>query len=249
MSCQAQSAVMRPLHWISRLLPDVCAFCRLTAAKHGICHGCQRDLPELGCSCRRCAEPLAAASQDRLLCGRCQRQPPPWQSCRAVLPYAWPVDAALQRLKYSRQLVFAAAFGELLVRETVRAHAEVDALCPVPLHRWRHLHRGFNQAEELCRPVQRATTLPVIKNVRRVRHTAPQSGLGQKARRRNLRDAFRVSGSCKFRHPLLIDDILTTGETCRQLAQLLLDHGAQQVSVLIVARASTKSQAGGTANV
>ncbi|MGB5245554.1 MAG: ComF family protein [Woeseia sp.] len=240
---------MNPRHWLDRFLPDVCAFCRLQVARERICSACKNDLPRLGFTCRRCAEPLTAAPSDELLCARCQRQPPPWQSCRAVLPYAWPVDVALQRLKYSRQLVFAAAFGALLAQESAEVFAGVDALCPVPLHRWRHLQRGFNQAEELCRPVRRRTALPLLRNVRRVRHTAAQSGLGQKARQQNLQDAFRVKGTCNFRHPLLIDDIMTTGETCRQLAQLLLEHGAESVSVLVVARAATGVQAGAVVNV
>ena len=38
-------------------------------------------------------------------------------------------------------------------------------------------------------------------------------------------------------HVLLIDDVITTGETCVQLARVLLEHGAQKVSVLALARA------------
>ncbi|MBT8084676.1 MAG: ComF family protein [Woeseia sp.] len=156
---------------------------------------------------------------------------------------------ALQRLKYARQLSYAAAFGALMAQITPREFADVDALCAVPLHRWRHLRRGFNQAEELCRIVHRRTGLPLLKTVRRVRNTVPQSGLGRSARQANLRGAFRIVGRCEFSHPLLIDDIMTTGETCRQLAQLLLAHGASDVSVLTVARASARDYAAGTAKV
>lgn len=38
---------------------------------------------------------------------------------------------------------------------------------------------------------------------------------------------------------------MTTGETCRQLAKLLLDAGAETVSVLVVARAAGDHQTGG----
>jgi len=36
---------------------------------------------------------------------------------------------------------------------------------------------------------------------------------------------------------LIIDDVITTGETCRQLANVALAAGAEKVSVLTVARA------------
>lgn len=240
---------MRFQQFLARCVPMTCAFCRLHPAPAGVCDGCRADLPQLGNVCRDCAEPLPAAPQPGLCCARCQQRPPPWNACRAVLPYAWPVDVALRRLKYARQLTFAAAFGELLAQAAIADFADCDALCPVPLHRWRHLHRGFNQAEELCRPLHRRLALPLMKKVRRVRHTPPQSGLGRKARQRNLRDAFRVQGLCHYRHPLLIDDVMTTGETCRHLALALLARGADKVSVLTVARAAAADQAAGVAKV
>ncbi len=214
--------------------------CQQASAQPGLCAACVADLPALTASCRLCAEPLPGAPASELCCARCQQRPPPWAACQAVLPYAWPVDVALQRLKYARQLGFARAFGELLAQHAARHCADVDALCPVPLHRLRHLRRGFNQADELSKPLRRATRLPWLRNVRRVRHTAAQSGLGLQARRKNLRHAFRAYGALQCRHPLIIDDVMTTGETCRQLAAALLRHGADQVSVLVVARAAAR---------
>jgi predicted amidophosphoribosyltransferase len=36
---------------------------------------------------------------------------------------------------------------------------------------------------------------------------------------------------------LIVDDVITTGETCRQLAELLKEHGVRKISVLALARA------------
>jgi predicted amidophosphoribosyltransferase len=40
-----------------------------------------------------------------------------------------------------------------------------------------------------------------------------------------------------MRHVLIVDDVITTGETCRQLANVVLAAGAKKVSMLAVARA------------
>jgi len=40
--------------------------------------------------------------------------------------------------------------------------------------------------------------------------------------------------SCRY--PLIIDDVITTGATCAQLAITLLHAGAEKVGVLTVAR-------------
>ncbi|MDX1508223.1 MAG: phosphoribosyltransferase family protein, partial [Woeseiaceae bacterium] len=68
------------------------------------------------------------------------------------------------------------------------------------------------------------------------RATPYQSGLDPAARRANLAQAFAIRGRLSFRHVLIVDDVITTGETCRQIAGLLKSHGVADVSVLAVAR-------------
>jgi ComF family protein len=136
----------------------------------------------------------------------------------------------------------------LLLAELSLHFPDVDALVPVPLHRRRHVARGFNQAHELCRPLVRRTGLPLVRDARRIRPTAPQTGLDAVARRRNLRNAFVVVRKLRCRHPLIVDDVMTTGETCRQLALALLKAGAATVNVLTVARAAPPEAARTTGN-
>ena len=228
---------------LRRLVPTVCVFCAQPVHAERICAGCRQDLPRLGAACAACCEPLPAQPDAPLSCARCQQRPPPWSECVAALPYEWPVDNALKALKFRAQLSYAAAFAEILLPLFDTHFPEVDALCPVPLHRWRQARRGFNQAYELCRPLARARGLPISSALRRVRATAAQSGLGRAARKRNLRAAFEVRADLACRFPLLIDDVMTTGETCWQLSELLLANGAEQVAVLVVARAASRSHA------
>lgn len=237
----ADTATVKITNALRRLLPTVCVFCAQPVHDARICAGCRQDLPRLGAACATCCEPLPAPSDEPLDCARCQQRPPPWSECVSALPYEWPVDYALKALKFSTQLSYAAAFAELLLPLFDTHFEAVDALCPVPLHRWRQARRGFNQAHELCRPLARARGLPVSTALRRVRATAAQSGLGRAARKRNLRAAFELRGPIACRYPLLVDDIMTTGETCWQLSELLLANGAEQVAVLTVARAASNA--------
>ena len=156
---------------------------------------------------------------------------------RAPLIYDFPVDDVIKAIKFRRQLWYVPALGELLLRNLQSDFAEVDALLPVPLHRWRQVKRGFNQAMELCRPLRKGTGLPILTQAVRIRATTAQTGLKAKERKRNLQNAFAVSGRLNSRHPLIVDDVITTGETCSQLAVELLRAGANSVSVLTVARA------------
>lgn len=231
------------------ILPPSCVLCGLPDERSSLCRRCRDVLPRNDCACRRCAAPLDAPSPGAD-CGACQSKPPLFHSARAPLRYAFPADAALKRLKFRRRLLFAPVFAEVLLPVLNRDFPDCDVLVPVPLHRRRHVQRGFNQADEICRPLARASGLPTMMNVIRRRATRPQTGLTATERRRNLRHAFAVKGEITGRYPLIIDDVLTTGSTCNELAGALIAAGAEQVSVLVVARASTSSefQAGGGAS-
>jgi ComF family protein len=160
----------------------------------------------------------------------------PFAAARAPLGYAFPVDAAIKRLKFQRRLFYVPAFA-ILLRDTIESlPTGIDALLPMPLHWRRQALRGFNQAAEIAHTVRALTGLPLITNVVRRRHTPYQSGLTAAQRRRNLRDAFRVRGRVASRHPLIVDDVITTGATGRQLAEVLFDAGVPAVSMLAIAR-------------
>lgn len=156
----------------------------------------------------------------------------------APLAYEFPVDAALKALKFKRRLYYAPAFGGLLDEAMRFLPDDVDALLPVPLHWRRHAFRGFNQALEISKVIRQRRKLPLVTGVVRHRATRSQTGLAAGERRTNLRHAFRVKTSTTARHVLIVDDVVTTGATTRQLATCLLESGVEKVSVLAVARAA-----------
>ena len=119
---------------------------------------------------------------------------------------------------------------------------DADCVVPVPLHPLRHISRGFNQATDL------AATLgpPVVKALWRQRRTRSQTGLVAAARRRNVRNAFRLSPLLTRRFAdryvrdrivVLVDDVKTTGATLDACARALKDAGAREVRALTAARA------------
>lgn len=221
------------------VMPRRCVFCGVSRRHYelAICERCAVDLPWIVEQCATCARPLAATPAVGVVCAECQRRPPPFAAVVAPLAFEFPVDAAIRLFKFHRRLYYADAFGELLCSAALRLPGDIDGLLPIPLHWARHGLRGFNQATELCRPLQKLTGLPLIRNVTRSRRTPYQSGLGARERRRNLADAFAIKGPVRACHVLLVDDVITTGETCSQLARLLIAHGVPRVSVLALAKA------------
>jgi ComF family protein len=144
--------------------------------------------------------------------------------------------------KYEGRRSLAAPLAALMRARGVDVLRGADCVVPVPLHAWRRLQRGFNQASDLARHLDR----PVLHALWRSRYTVPQTDLDVAERRRNVRRAFRVSpllsarAHARFidgRVVVLIDDVRTTGATLAACARVLKEAGAREVRVLTVARA------------
>jgi ComF family protein len=230
--------------WGSRvmdmLLPRHCLLCGDPSRDSNLCLPCRRDLPQTRNACRRCALPLEG-SQDRV-CASCLLRPPSWDSALAALSYRFPADRLVCRFKFNRDLAAGKVLAEALTAAVRRRSADhPDLLVPVPLHRFRHLTRMYNQAELLARWTAKRLGIPVASRLlRRIRPTCAQSGLGAAARRRNTRGAFRCSArpqEGELGHVALVDDVLTTGATLAACSAVLQRAGAARVSVWIAARA------------
>ena len=121
--------------------------------------------------------------------------------------------------------------------------AGANWVVPVPLHPWRRMRRGFNQADDLARRLG----VPLLHALWRARATVPQTGLNAWARRRNVRRAFEISPFLsharrqrllKGRIVVLVDDVRTTGATLEACAAALKDAGVREVRALTVALAA-----------
>ena len=200
------------------VMPLRCVFCgvRTREPEKHICSGCDADLPRI----KSPPPPMSS----------------PFEAEVAALAYEFPVDAAIKALKFQRRLFYAPAFAALLCDACDQLPADIDSVLPVPLHWRRQWFRGFNQAREIAKPVARKLGVPVLHNVHRKRSTPFQSGLSAKERAKNLRAAFAVRGKLSCEHVLIVDDVITTGTTVRQLARLVKKAGANRVSALAIAR-------------
>lgn len=116
---------------------------------------------------------------------------------------------------------------------------------PVPLHRWRLWHRGFNQSGLVARELACRWGLPVDQGaLRRTRRTKPLKGMSHGQRRKAVAGAFEVADSrgLKGRTVILIDDVLTSGSTAEACARVLRRAGATRIELICWARVVRPAQ-------
>lgn len=218
------------------VLPRECPLCGHTL-RHGesaaLCPGCAADLPQLGeTRCPVCAQPSAGGA----VCGGCLRHAPCFDATVALWPYAYPVSSLIQALKYGGRLDLATPLAQELAA-SLRQAGEWDGVIPVPLHAARLRERGYNQAQELARPLARQLGHPLWDDaLRRVRATPAQAGENRETRLKGVRAAFVATEQVAGRRVLLIDDVMTTGATAEACAHALKVAGARYVGVAVIAR-------------
>lgn len=222
-----------------RLLPGLCTLCRAPSLRAlDLCRSCEADLPWIATGCVTCALPLEHAS----LCGTCLTAPPVFDSCRSAFAYQEPVASMIRRFKHHHSFRDGWLLGELFSRYLQQHLSDgnrPDIIVPVPSHWRRRWQRGYNQTELLARHLSQRLAIPLRHRLLRVnRHHPSQQGLGRADRRANLHGSFTVTADRAIDglHIALLDDVMTTGATADELAQLLKHRGAMEVEVWCLAR-------------
>jgi ComF family protein len=238
---------------VSVIIAPRCAACA-RVLEHpldgAVCASCWLNIPRLSPPlCHTCGDMLPswrAISIEMTRCAACRRRPSAIDAGRAVGMYEGELRAIVHAFKYEGRRSIGVTLGGLLQSASLDLLSDVRSVVPVPLHPWRRLTRGFNQAEDLSR----ALGLPIVHALWRVRATAPQTGLTAAARRRNVRGAFRLSSlldskalaAIAGQRIVLVDDVWTTGATLNECARVLKEAGAIEVRAVTVARAKLKTQ-------
>ncbi|NOZ52173.1 MAG: ComF family protein [Gammaproteobacteria bacterium] len=225
-----------------RVIPPLCAVCGAPGhEKLDICIACIAELIRNSHACQRCALPMEAAQSDITLCGHCLRQPPHYDFSYAFALYEPPLDRLIQQLKFNNKLSYAQLLGSLMVTDIARNNGEPpELIIPVPLHPQRLRQRGFNQALEIARPIAKQLAIPMDTNsCQRTKATTEQSSLSAQQRADNIKGAFTISADISAEHVVIVDDVMTTGNTVSELARTIKKTGVHRVDVWVCARALT----------
>ncbi len=213
------------------LYPRECAGCGagiVEAGRLAFCAGCDGLLEWISPpACARCGAGLTGER-----CGECEGRDFRFAGATALGKYDGRLRDFLLILKFRGGRYLADEFGRRLA---ARLDRKFDLVVPVPMSRWKLLFRGYNAAALVAERLCRHAGLPYDARVlRKIRRTKPQAELEREERLANPKGAYRASavrGSI-----LLVDDVLTTGATANACAEALLDAGAAEVRVAVVAR-------------
>lgn len=219
------------------LYPARCPVCdRPAPFGTDICPDCLMRLPVIGT--RRCAKCGKPVEDFEKYCEDCAKNPPVYTCGLGIFLYDEQMKRTMALLKYKGRREYGAVLGRLVYE---RARGELlrwrpQIIVPVPIHPERKKARGYNQAEEIARPIAALSGIRLSPEllVRRER-TGPMKKLSRAERFSNMRNAIAVRpGAFVPDRVLVVDDIYTTGATVNAAAGALRDAGARQIYFLSV---------------
>lgn len=146
----------------------------------------------------------------------------------------------LHELKYKDQRELGIMLGKWLGYHILEKSLslELDVIVPIPLHRKKLKKRGYNQSALIAEGLSDILGIPWEVDIleRRI-YTSTQTKKGKTDRWVNVNSIFQMNKSIdvKYKHILLLDDVITTGATIESAAKTLIENGCEKISIACIA--------------
>lgn len=218
-----------------------CALCDIELGedfKWHICPTCAEGLCAIGTyGCKGCGRFVGAFAL-KGLCPHCLGDVRWFSGGASYYLYNDSAQRFVHGLKYHQKPWLAHSMaGQMqdMVAALCERH-DIHCLAPVPIHTSRLQERGYNQAQLLAEELSTLAGIPETRQLLlRTRATEPQNKLTLPERIKNVEGAFMLK-TLSFTEELpervlLIDDVLTTGNTLNACARALQAGGVKHVII------------------
>lgn len=209
--------------------------------KSRLCTDCWKTLTFLSKNtCPICSYHLNSSNEIDMYCENCANRQLNFVAGVSTFSYQGLVRKFISQFKYRGDQILIKVLAELLrvtLQDERLAGIHFQAIVPVPLHRNRERERGFNQARLLANEAGALLGCHVHDLLFRREPTVNQVHSDRSERIKNLKGAFKLKKNIPLSgNYLLIDDVLTTGATLDECAEVLRRAGADGVWAVTVAR-------------
>jgi|GEM_PF-1338407 len=152
------------------------------------------------------------------------------------------ISQAIQNAKFYGQYQILHDFApylSTLLLENIPQKKEEVILASVPMHFWKQFKRGYNQSEILAKSIAQYSGLEYLPIAKKIRLHDPQSHLKKIDRLKNIAHSFTLKKQyiplLNGKTVVLVDDVVSTGATLSEIANLLRKSGVKKVYGLCIA--------------
>lgn len=104
--------------------------------------------------------------------------------------------------------------------EKIQIKEKIDVVISVPVNKKRFLERGYNQVDEILKSADIK-----FENIERIKNTKHMYEIKEyEERKENVKKAFKVTKDYFQKNILIVDDIVTTGATIKEIEKEFLEN-------------------------
>ena len=148
----------------------------------------------------------------------------------------------IRAFKYHKKQEFAEILTDILIQTANFYHLNLTdfIVCPVPIHKNRFKQRKYNHMELVATEFAKHFNLKIDTTLlSRIKDTSPSYKLSASERKHNIIDAFIASDKIKNKKILILDDIITTGSTIKELSKIISEQEPTEIISLCVIRSNS----------
>ena len=150
--------------------------------------------------------------------------------------YSYPkVGHAIRESKYRN----GGDFPSFLIKRMIRAYTKYFESLNLDLILFVPPTESGELVERLCKSVGHNLGIPTLNNIKKIRNTEPQKKFENSVLKKdNVKDAFGIINSTliKGKRILLVDDVIDSGATIKEVSKLLHDEGAEIIAPIVLAK-------------
>jgi len=145
--------------------------------------------------------------------------------CVSAVPYDGVFARGIKNFKFKNRRQYANQLASIIHNAIKCEYSDIrfDYITYVPLHPKKLSERGYNQSELLAKELSEFMNIPLVEALYKTRNNQPQHKLTAKKRSENVQGVYKLKDDIHLsgKTILLIDDIITTGNTLGECAKTL----------------------------
>ncbi|PIE45426.1 MAG: hypothetical protein CSA44_02320 [Gammaproteobacteria bacterium] len=228
---------------VKQLSGQCCWVCKQPGAN--LCSGCLDNINKPAYYCYRCGQSMVTQTAMQY-CRACLSQPPPFEQLYFIGTYHQALADMVIAAKIARQTSALAALQTLVYYEIAINRQDWQQryagykILPVPTPKSRLIQRGFNLPRIIAQLFADEMGLPIIgSHMVTLPWYQPKQAKMNRLQRQKNRHNYQIHHKLG-KKILIIDDIVTTGNTVRELAVKLQQNHVETVAVWAIARGQSQ---------
>lgn len=226
------------------LCPCCCVLCGKKVASNdyaNICDECASEIKWISKPfCIQCGKPFYGEICSEKICEICQDLKPAFNTGRACFEFSGLGRRLIHTLKYKKGDFLVDDISSLIKNfcPDIIDFSTGAILVPVPLHSMRKFTRDFNQSDVIARALAKISPNSYVSDMLiRTKNTKSQTTLSREERIKNVKNIFICAKNnvAKNTKIIVIDDVITTGNTINECCKILKKSGFTNINILTLA--------------